>query len=250
MHVRALVAAAAVILVMAPSAAAEVSSNWSGYALVAPDPVAPLAFKDVTGTWVQPRATCTVGRRDASAFWVGLGGYDRASTSLEQIGTAAECNGSSTTPLSYAWWELVPAASVPIPMVIRPGDRIVAAVLVKGQKITFSLRNVTLPQRFSKVMNARQALDVGSAEWIAEAPSECTSITDCRVIPLTNFGAVTFTNAAAIANEHSGTINDVTWYASPIQLITRELSAAGATPSAVSGDGRTFSVTWAQTLQQ
>src|SRR4051794_31718947 len=141
----------------------EVSSNWAGYALLATDPVAaPVSFKDVTGTWVQPRAKCKVGRRDASAFWVGLGGYDTSSTSLEQLGTSAECTGNSTTPVYYARWELVPAPSVRIPMIVKPGDRITAAVLVNGQTITFSLRDVTRGTRFSKVMRAKQALDVTS----------------------------------------------------------------------------------------
>jgi len=239
------------------SGSAEVSSNWSGYALTSADPAAPLAFEDVTGTWVQPKAKCTVGRRDASAFWVGLGGYDDASTSLEQLGTAAECSGSST-PQYYAWWELVPAASTRIPLIIRPGDRIVAAVLVRGQTITFSLRDVTRKTRFSKVLTTPQALDVASAEWIAEAPSECSSLGRCSVIPLTNFGSVTFTNSATIANAHPGTLVDPTWLQRPIELITRtsgsffetedSLTGVGAVPGEVSGDGRTFSVSWAQNL--
>ena len=239
------------------SGSAEVSSNWSGYALTSVDETAPLAFEDVTGTWAQPKAKCTVGRRDASAFWVGLGGYDASSTSLEQLGTAAECTGNSTTPNYSAWWELVPAASVTIPFPVRPGDRMIGAVLVHGQTITFSLRDVTRQWRFSKVLTTKQALDVGSAEWIAEAPSECSSFNRCNVVPLTNFGTMTFTNAATIANAHPGTLVDPTWLQRPIELITRSggtfgtidtLSGVGAVPGDVSADGRTFSVSWQQNL--
>jgi len=236
-----------------------VSSNWSGYALIPPS-TDPIVFSDVTGTWVQPKATCTKGRRDAAAFWVGLGGYDESSTSLEQLGTAIECDGASKTPINYAWWELVPAAAVKIPFKIAAGDTITAAVLVKGQRITFSLRDVTRHTRFSKVLTPSQALDVSSAEWIAEAPSNCTSSGRCSVIPLNNFRTVTFSKAAAIGNDHPGTILDTTWTPDPIELISDDSESGlfsqgdilgpgvGAVPADVSADGRSFSVTWQRNL--
>jgi hypothetical protein len=241
------------------AATPEVSSNWSGYALV-PPATDPIVFSDVTGTWVQPKATCTAGRRDAAAFWVGLGGYDESSTSLEQLGTAIECDGASKTPVNYAWWELVPAAAVKIPLRIAAGDTVTAAVLVKGQTITFSLRNVTKRTRFSKVLTTSQELDLSSSEWIAEAPSNCTSSGRCSVIPLNNFRTVTFTKAAAIGNDHPGTILDGTWAAAPIELISDDSQSGlfsqgdilgpgvGAVPADVSADGRTFSVTWRRNL--
>ena len=239
------------------SASPEISSNWSGYALLAAD-VTPVAFTDVTATWVEPKARCTAGRRDASAFWVGLGGYDDTSSSLEQLGTAAECDGSSRAAKHYAWWEIVPAASVRIPLKIFAGDTVTAAVLVQDQTVTFSLKNVTRRTRFSKKVTTAQELDTASAEWIAEAPSLCSATGRCNVVPLTNFGTVTFTNAAAIGNEHPGTITDPTWAASPIELITGTQTffgagdtfgpGVGAVPGDVSADGRSFSVTWARNL--
>jgi len=238
----------------------EVSSNWSGYALVAPIDGTPVAFTDVTGTWVAPKARCIDGRRDASAFWVGLGGYSVSSTSLQQLGTAAECSGGTgAKPVYYAWWEVVPASSVRIPLTISPGDTITAAVLVKGQTITFSLQDVTRRTRFSKVITTGQTLDVGSAEWIAEAPSNCF-IGKCKTVPLTNFGTVTFTKAAAIGNAHPGTITEGTWSASPIELVSNGSGGGlflgsdtlgpgvGAVPGDVSSDGRSFSVSWQQNV--
>jgi Peptidase A4 family len=241
------------------AAAPEVSSNWSGYALIPPS-TDPIVFSDVTATWVQPRATCTVGRRDAAAFWVGIGGYDESSNSLEQLGTGIDCDGRSKKPVNYAWWELVPAAAVQIPFKIAPGDTITAAVLVKDQTITFSLRNVTKQRRFSKVLTTDQTLDVSSAEWIAEAPSTCNAGGQCSVIPLTNFRTVTFTRAAAIGNDHPGTILDGTWTADPIELITDDTFSGffsqrdilgpgvGAVPADVTSDGRSFSVSWQRNL--
>lgn len=236
----------------------EVSSNWSGYAALAADPAVPVVFTDVTATWRQPKSACSAGRVSSAAFWVGLGGYDPSSSSLEQLGTAAECDGSTAAPTYYAWWELVPAASVKIPLKIAPGDTITAAVLVNGQKVVYSLKDVTRGTRFSKVLTTTQALDTGSAEWIAEAPSECSGAHDCRVVPLTNFGTVTFSKIAAIGNSHGGTLADPLWTPSAIELIPGGNNlffaadvlgpGVGAVPGDVAGDGRSFSVSWARNL--
>jgi hypothetical protein len=264
--VRIALVVAAVLAALAGAGAAraagrvEVSSNWSGYAITAPD-VTPLAFSDVTGTWVEPKAKCTLGRRSASAFWVGLGGYSDSATSLEQLGTAADCTGSSTTAVHYAWWEIIPAAAVRIPLKIFAGDTITAAVVVDGQKVTLFLKDVTRKTRYTKIVNTTQTLDVSSAEWIAEAPSECTG-GRCKVVPLTNFGTVTFSKAAAVANGHAGTITDLptsTWGVSPIELIAPGTAlgggiddvlgpGVGAVPGGVSADGRSFPVSWQRGL--
>jgi hypothetical protein len=252
-------AAALVLSTLVASFGPLVSSNWSGYAATAPDGAA-AAFSDVTATWVQPKVTCAAGRSDAAAFWVGLGGNSETSPALEQLGTGAECDGSSTTPTYDAWWEIVPAAAVHIPLKVQPGDRVTAAVLVKDQTVTMSLKNLTRKTRFSKTLTLTQPLDVSSAEWIAEAPSLCTTSGRCRTVPLSRFGTVTFTNAAAIGNAHPGTISDTAWAASPIELITdggggrffgageRLGPAVGALPSSVSADGRSFSVAWQQSV--
>lgn len=263
----ALAAAAAAGAADASTITPEVSSNWSGYAAIASDQTVPTSFTDATGTWVQPKSTCSAGRASSSAFWVGLGGYDETSNSLEQLGTGSDCSGGTTTPSYYAWWELVPAAAQRIrTLKVFPGDTITAAVAVDGQKITFSLRDVTRKTRFSKVLTTAQTLDTGSAEWIAEAPSECGSFGRCRVVPLTNFGTVTFTNAAVIANGQAGTLIGPTtpngsspWTTTAIELITGGQnhgffgqiaadSGVGAVPGDLTADGRGFSVSWAQNL--
>jgi hypothetical protein len=237
----------------------EVSSNWAGYAAVAADPAAPVAFTDVTATWREPRGSCTPGRVSSSAFWVGLGGYDPASTALEQLGTALQCDGASPAPAHFAWWEVVPAASVRIPLGIAAGDTVTAAVLVQGQKVVFSLRDVTRKTRFSKVLTVTQQLDTSSAEWIAEAPSTCASFTRCRVLPLTNFGTVGFSRIATIGNGHPGTLDDPLWRATPIQLVANGRADAlfggdvlgpgvGAVPGGPTSDGRGFSVAWLRNL--
>jgi hypothetical protein len=234
-----------------PTGSTDVSSNWSGYTLTAADATTTHSFNDVTGTWVQPKVACRSGRRDAVAFWVGLGGSSEGSESLEQLGTAAECSGTSTKPRYSVWWEIIPAASVEVKMKLSPGDKVTAAVLVNGNRVTMSLKNVTHGTRFTKTVAVPQ-VDTSSAEWIAEAPSECNGVGQCRVVPLTNFGTVTFTNAAAIADGAPGTLTNPAWVPSAITLITEEngqggfvnASGVGAVPSDVTTDGRGFSVSW------
>jgi Peptidase A4 family len=238
----------------------EVSSNWSGYAAISTDPNVPAAFTDVTATWRVPKSRCTVDRVSSAAFWVGLGGYDPSSTSLEQLGTGADCDGSSTVPTYYAWWELVPAASVRIPLPVKAGDTISAAVLVDGQTIRFSLKDLTRHTRFSKMLTTSQDLDTASAEWIAEAPSNCSLSGRCRPVPLTNFGTVTFSNIAAIGDTHPGTLAYAGWTPTAIELISNGSTGrffglgdvlgdgVGAVPGDVSSDGRAFSVSWQRNL--
>jgi peptidase A4-like protein len=235
---------------IATTSSPQESANWSGYVALAPpagavsSASAQLTFTDVTGSWRQPTAHCDFGRGAAAAFWVGIGGSSADSATLQQIGTTAQC-GSNGMPAYFVWWEIVPAAEVRVPLRVRPGDRITAAVLVRGTKVTMSLKNLTRRTRFSKTVTAAQPLDVSSAEWIAEAPSVCTLSGACQVIPLSNFGSVTFSNATATANEVSGTITDPAWLATPVRLVPDETAGgSGAVPGPLAADGRSFSISW------
>lgn len=233
---------------------ATLSTNWAGYAVTAPAAagVPATTFTDVTGTWVQPRVKCAQREVGAAAFWVGLGGWDQASQALEQIGTEADCDRRRQVTYS-AWYEIVPAGPVTLPLRIHAGDRVNGAVVVSGSQVVFSLKNLTRHTRFGKRVTPATPLDVGSAEWIAEAPSLCRSSGNCTVVPLTNFGKMSFARAAAIGNGHPGTISDTTW--SPTQVVLAPDPGAqstfgvlanthGAVPSATSADGRSFSVSW------
>jgi hypothetical protein len=238
-----------------PAPTPAVSSNWAGYAIAAQADAAPIVFSDVTGTWTEPRATCAAGATTASAFWVGLGGAETISTpaGLEQLGTSADCTNGTA---SYsAWFEILPDASTPIRLKIAPGDSVTAAVVVVGRRVIMSLKNVTRKTRFTRTVTTDQTLDDTTAEWVAEAPSVCSSAGGCRVLPLTNFGAIGFSSAAAIGNGHPGTISDPTWQSEAIQLSADATvggfrafgapaltSLYGAAPSTLTADGRGFSV--------
>jgi hypothetical protein len=226
-----------------------VSANWSGYALQDTSG-AGLQFTSVTGTWRVPVTTCESGATSSAAFWVGLGGSADNSTGLEQTGTGADCTNG--TPRYYAWYEILPASSVEVPLAVNPGDQITTSVNVNGTTVLVQIKNRTRKTSFTKALTVA-APDLSSAEWIAEAPSACNSYGRCRVLPLANFGNVTFTRAAAIGTAHPGTINDPTWGNSAISLVPSNgspvlaaggSSTAGATPGALSADGRSFGVSW------
>jgi hypothetical protein len=246
--------ASAKTLTFAPRVASDASPqatvNWSGYAAVSPTTEAApsadssLTFSDVTGSWTQPKARCVKGRSDAAAFWVGIGGFNEDSSTLQQLGTTAQCSSRGVATY-FVWWEIVPAAEVRVPMKVLAGDRVTAAVLVTGSKVTMSIKNATRRTRFSTTVTVSQPLDVTSAEWIAEAPTACTPSGVCEVVPLTNFGSVAFSKAAATANQVSGAITDPAWLATPLQLIPDgSAGGSGASPGALSADGRSFSVSW------
>jgi hypothetical protein len=230
--------AAALALAHAGSAAAAApanttSTNWSGYAVSG----AGLSFSDVKGSWVAPAVTC--GSTAAySSFWVGLGGFAPGSNGLEQIGTSADCRNGRA--LYYAWYELIPAAAVPIDVAVFPGNTITAEVSAAGPIVTLSIANLTTGATFSKQVTLSANLDVSSAEWIAEAPSTCTSTATCRVLPLASFGTVAFSAASATATDHTGAIADALWAPTAIEL--RTTGSAGALPTALSADGASFAV--------
>jgi hypothetical protein len=240
-----------------PAALADVndSSNWSGYAIHRGS----VKFTKVSANWTQPTATCTAGHRSYSAFWVGLGGYNTTSNALEQIGTEVDCTSGGKVR-STAWYELVPAASRTIRLRVRPGDAIRATVRVAGQRVTLALYDGTAKRWFRKTLHTR-TVDVSSAEWIAEAPSECFSGAPCQTLPLANFGSTTFSGALARSTSgHAGTISDRAWRWTQIRLTPggrRFVVAAGstpaagaATPSALAANGSQFSVVYSSVSAQ
>jgi hypothetical protein len=233
-------AAAAAFGTAEAAAAASPSSNWAGYAVSSVDPTAPVTYSAVSGQWVQPSATCTSGKPGYSAFWVGLGGYSDTSQGLEQIGTESDCSAAGRASYTV-WYELVPAASVPVKLKVFPGNSVYASVTVSGHSVTVQLRNLTRNTVFTKRLVMPTEPDVSSAEWIAEAPSACSTGGRCRTLPLADFGTVAFSEAKALASGHGGAIVDEAWTATAIELDAR----AGATPSDVGADGGSFTVTYA-----
>ena len=246
-------AVTAAVLVSAPAAFANTtnSTNWAGYAIHRPG----LSFHSVQGTWTQPTLTCTPGIRAYSSYWVGLGGYSVNSSALEQIGTEADCTASGRSR-STAWYELVPAPSVQLRLVVRPGDLMRARVRVDGHRVVVSLYDVTRGHGFTKTVRV-SPVDVSSAEWIVEAPSECLGAYECQSLPLANFGSTEFGSAIArTVRGHVGSISNPNWKMTKIKLvpggrrlvsaITPDVTVGTAIPSALTAGGSAFEVTYSE----
>jgi hypothetical protein len=224
---------------------AVVSQNWAGYEAAAS--TTDQRFSKVSGSWVQPNADCSNGQGDA-AFWVGLGGGDDGAQGLEQVGTEIDCTNGGQGE-SHAWYELIPAAPVNLDVAVKPGDHISASVSVDGNDVTVSLDNQTTGKSTTKNLSTSN-IDVSTAEWIAEAPSQCDSESGCTPVTLADFGNVGFTSSSATANGHTGAISDSAWSSAPLQLSSGDGTSGGATPGSLSSDGSSFSVAYASGDQQ
>jgi len=213
------------------------SENWSGYAVTGS------SFTVAKGSWIVPSVNCGKTPNTYSAFWVGIDGY--SSNTVEQTGTASDCNGSS--PQYYAWYEFYPAGSVLIGSVpVSPGNTISASVTYSGGKFTTTITNETTGKSYSKsaaVSGAKRS----SAEWIAEAPC-CTR--SGGILPLADFGTSYFgqdyTNISdtndATDSTTSGPIGDFSAVEKIIMVSSK--GADEAVPSSLSSDGTSFDVVW------
>lgn len=205
----------------ATNAAATTSMNWAGYASTGNQG----QFTHVSASWTQPAVTCGASDTFAS-FWVGLDGD--GTPTVEQTGTEADCTGGAA--VYQGWFEMFPNAPVFYNNPVQPGDAMSASVVANGGgAFTLTLKDATQnwTQTTTQTSNTAQ---LGSAEVIAEAPSNGT------VLPLSNFGTANFTNAT-VDNQPIGNEN-----ASALTMVSAN-GVTEATPSALTG-GNAFTVTW------
>ena len=238
--------------------APEQSSNWAGFVTTSADPTTPITFTNVTATWREPDTYCGENDSDSSAaFWIGLGGYSQTSQALEQIGVSSDCLPTGP-PSYYAWYELVPNPPISFAMAIGPGDVVSASVHSKGQTMIFELRDRTRGTAAS-MRAVDTAPDLTSADWIAEAPSSCSSAS-CVAEPIANFSSVAFSQVSVTGNGHVGALADPTWTSVPVQLVptaqqsfwsgplrgnvSYDSTAGTCLPSTTTAAGTSFKIAW------
>jgi hypothetical protein len=225
------------------------SSNWGGYADTND------TFNSVSSSWTEPTVNCANsnsglngllslpsllgGPGAASAFWVGLDGYN--STSVEQLGTDSDCD--SGTPTYYAWYEMYPNPSVTLPSQypVQPGDHMTALVSANsaGTSFTLMIKDATAGWNFSTTQTG-SGFARSSAEVIAEAPSSC-SLLFCSEVPLADFGQINYSGSSVI--NAAGTKGSLASFnANEITMVDNGTTLA--TPSSLSSDGSSFSVAW------
>jgi Peptidase A4 family len=225
------------------------SSNWAGYADTND------TFNSVASSWTEPTVNCANsnsglngllslpsllgGPGAASAFWVGLDGYN--STSVEQLGTDSDCD--SGTPSYYAWYEMYPNPSVTLPSQypVQPGDQMTALVAANsaGTSYTLSIKDATAGWTFSTTQTG-SGFARSSAEVIAEAPSSC-SILFCSEVPLADFGQINYSGSSVINS--AGTKGSLASF-NANEITMSDNGTTLATPSSLSSDGSSFSVAW------
>jgi hypothetical protein len=215
------------------------SLDWAGYAVTG-TPVT-----SVAGSWVQPTATCPGTKLEQSAFWVGIDGFASTDPTVQQIGTDADCAKGSKKhpggPVYYAWYEMFPGPLVVLSLATYPvdqGDDLSANITASGGTYVLTLVDAG-HWTFSTTQVSATALNA-SAEWIAEAP---TSVVNgkTKVVPLTQFGSVTFNGATVngLPVNGSGLVtNQIT------MTKNKKGTIVEAAPSALSTAGTSFTITW------
>jgi hypothetical protein len=173
------------------------STNWSGYAL--PRFETRKTYTEAEATWTVPSVVFLDAPAGASveysSNWLGIGGYCKnkkcraVDQKLIQLGTEQDAMLGGDTQY-YAWYEMLPAASIVISsLVVNPGDVITASLVCAKrcagrQSWTLSMTDETSGQSWSTVVKY-QASKL-SAEWIEEAPWFD------GVLPLADFGTTNF----------------------------------------------------------
>jgi Peptidase A4 family len=205
--------------------------NWSGYADTS---TMKGAFTKVSGSWKEPKVTCTAEDR-ILATWVGLDGYNN--TTVEQTGVDAQC--FQGTAFYYTWYEMFPAGPVEIGQTVAPGDSISASVVRSSTKYTLTVTDSTHTANSgtaTKTCKATSCFDT-SAEWIAERPEYSTT----GDVPLASYGTWKLTGGAVTSGGKAGTISSY----KPVEITMVDSTGkySLSTPSALSG-GNSFTMTW------
>jgi hypothetical protein len=211
-----------------PDSAVPESRNWAGYTATGGN------FSEVSATWSVPQFSPD-SPAGADAIWVGIGGVH--GTDLIQAGTQETVSGRGTTEYQ-AWVETLPQASRPVPLAINAADSVSVSLQeqASGDWLVAFVNNTT---GRSYQLTIAYASSRSSAEWIVEAPSAQRG----RVLPLDNFGSVSFTQAIAVRDGQRLSIAGAG--AHPVTMVGRRARPL-AHPSALDDDGSRFNVLQSQ----
>jgi len=210
-----------------PRGAQDTSQNWSGYSATGG------TYTAVSGTWTVPQFTPD-SPAGADAAWVGIGGVN--TRDLIQAGTQQTVSGTGSTQYQ-AWVETLPQASHPVPLAVHSGDSVtvnISLVPNSHNQWLVAFKNNTTGQTYQ--VTETYASSMSSAEWIQEAPSAARG----RQIPLDNFGTIQFSQGSAVKDGQTVSISGAG--ATAVTMVGRGGQRL-ATPSSLSSDGASFSVT-------
>lgn len=214
------------------------SLNWSGYVVKTSLRKPQKGSVDsVAGQWQEPGISPSSSANAYSSTWVGIDGD--SSSSVEQLGTEGDWTPDGEQ--HYAWFEMYPKAGYTInDFPVAPGDQIGAGARYIGKGQFFlAITNYTegvfyvVPANHSRLLSAARS----SAEWIVEAPA------GGGVLPLADFGTISFADCTTELDGITGSISDPGWKFETLTMKTRR-GVIKAMPSPLSEDGTSFSVSW------
>jgi hypothetical protein len=213
----------------APESGIVKSPDWGGYAVTGS------GFTKVLGSWIAPTVNCTETSDALSSYWVGMDGYSNAT--VEQIGTEADCSGS--TPSYYAWFDFFPAPRQLIPSIkVSPGDKMSATVSYSGGIFTLKMTNHTTGKAFQWAQAV--SADRTSAEWIVYGFDPLADFTSVSLGD--DYTRVNDTNWA-VDTAVTGPISDFGTKVHKVKLVDSN-GTVKANPSALTTDGSSFKITW------
>lgn len=223
------------------------TESWCGY-VVGLNLRSPVNYSvsKVSGSWMVPHVVNSLVGSTSCSIWVGIDGY--GGPSVEQLGTEHAWRDGKEN--HYAWYEMFPAPSnMIVGFPVEPGDQISASVTyiplntflpVNADLFVLQIFNIT-----KKVYTIVPAITTSlmqrmCAEWIVEAP--WLNVT----LALSDFGVANLFNCSAVINGVEGSINNPAWKYDSISMVNPN-GVAKAVPSALSADGKSFSVVWKHT---
>jgi hypothetical protein len=199
--------------------------NWAGYISTGG------TYTTVSGTWKVPSVAAGDDPVAADATWIGIGGDtsdDLIQTGTENIVEDGQVAGST-------FYEELPNTAETIPTVtVNPGDTVTASIKeVSSGEWTINIEDVTDGESYSNTVSYDSS--ESSAEWIEEAPSDGSTI-----VPLDQFGPVTFTGGSTTEN---GQAVSIAGSDAQVATMDNDSGQALATVSALSATGDGFTVT-------
>jgi hypothetical protein len=193
---------------------------------------APGPYTSVTGTFTVPALTSAATCNEEMSEWVGIDGNSDANLIQAGIGEAMVNPGTGRCSGGYfiwAWWEILPAASVLVPITVGAGDRVTVTIAqISGSNWQIQLTDDTNAQAFTR--DESYTAPLSSAEWVVEAPEDrsvCGGA--CDLSPYSP--AVTFSGAGCTGGVSQ--LYDYTMIQGGVDV---------ATPSAVPGWPSVFSI--------
>lgn len=222
------------------------STNWAGYVAAVGDlnNPTPHTVTKVSGSWIVPNLQASPAGNTSASIWVGIDGSK--SPSVEQLGTEHDVKDGLQS--HYAWFEMFPQpSSMMTGFPVEIGDHITASVtyvalpgvLPQGNTL-FIMQMTNDTKKVYTVIPSLATTDMQRlcAEWIVEAPYLNGTL------PLSNFGIAYLSNCVTKINNVTGAINNPFWLNESMNMISVNGGTPKATTSALSPDGKSFSVAW------